>query len=140
MASEGVAFQTSHPFPREVEPLHVSDHIMEEGAWNKPKMERVLWEEDRRIIQSIPIIQTLVPHSWCWQYSRIGSFTTKSAYKLYIFANLEAFSSSLGMHEVWWKQVWGSSLSSKIKIFFDVFIIIFYLHPKILFIENCLSW
>lgn len=77
MASEGVAFQTSHPFPREVEPLHVSDHIMEEGAWNKPKMERVLWEEDRRIIQSIPIIQTLVPHSWCWQYSRIGSFTTK---------------------------------------------------------------
>lgn len=78
---------------------------------------KMLWEDDRKIVKSIPICNTIIRDYWSWHYTTSGVFTTKSAYKMGMVEKLEGSSSNLNVNGVWWKRVWGPVLPQKIKIF-----------------------
>lgn len=65
--------------------LNVCDLNTITGNWNVSPLQYLMWEDDFYQILAIPICGSRALDKWICHYSREGSITMKSAYKLYCF-------------------------------------------------------
>jgi hypothetical protein len=88
------------------------------GRWNEPLVKNTFWEDDVKIILATPIRDDFEDYP-AWHYDEKGTFSVKSAYRLYVTCRdgLPASTSIESNQEIQWKKIWSLTCQPKVKQF-----------------------
>lgn len=95
----------------------VVDFISPSGDWNIMKLEQAVLSCDVEEIRKIPINKNLEDRM-IWHYDKLGKYTVKSGYKLFIKEKIDGISPSSNIMSKVWNSIWNLKVPPKIKHFF----------------------
>lgn len=94
----------------------VADFISLSGSWDTEKLKGSVFDMDLGIIQNIPINTNLMDQP-IWHYDKVGRYSVKSGYKLFMNSLINEASSSSNHMEKVWNNIWKMCVPNKIRLF-----------------------
>lgn len=118
-----IFFKVISPIPAGMDAsLKVTNLILEDGTlWNEELITALFWEEEARLVRSIPFSLLKPPDIIMWNAEPNGKFTTKSAYHI-ARTNGVGNGNSPGASEIGsdikllWKALWRACVPGKVKL------------------------